>query len=59
MPDGFELDLSRAMFDVTPVSLWLEDYTDMKALFDRWRAEGISDIRALFRAEPWRVSSRT
>ena len=55
MPDGFELDLSRAMFDVTPVSLWLEDYTDMKALFDRWRAEGISDIRALFRAEPWRV----
>jgi len=47
--------LSQAMFDLAPVSLWLEDYTGLKALFARWRAEGVSDLKALFRAEPARV----
>lgn len=33
------------MFDLAPVSLWLEDYSALKQLFDRWRAEGVTDIR--------------
>jgi len=55
MADARELELSRAMFDLAPVSLWLEDYTGMKALFDQWRSQGITDLRALFGAEPERV----
>jgi diguanylate cyclase (GGDEF)-like protein len=34
------------MFEVAPVSLWLEDYSALKQLFEQWRAEGVSDLRA-------------
>lgn len=34
------------MFELAPVSLWLEDYSELKRLFDDWRAEGVTDIRA-------------
>ena len=47
--------VSQAMFELAPVSLWLEDYSELKALFDRWRASGIADLRELFRADPDRV----
>ena len=29
---------NSAIFDLAPVSLWLEDYSGLKALFDEWRA---------------------
>ena len=29
------------MFELTPVSLWLEDFSELKQLFDGWRAQGI------------------
>ena len=48
-------DVPQAMFALAPVSLWLEDYTGLKQLFDRWRADGITDLRAAFRATPSRV----
>ena len=34
------------MFELTPVSLWLEDFSELKQLFDGWRAQGVTDIRA-------------
>ena len=34
------------MFNLAPVSLWLEDYSALKALFERWRAQGVEDLRA-------------
>lgn len=55
MAQSAEADVSHAMFELAPVSLWLEDYTGVKALFSRWREEGIADLRALFRREPQRV----
>jgi diguanylate cyclase (GGDEF)-like protein len=55
MSEPLTADLSQAMFDLAPVSLWLEDYTGLKHLFDRWRAQGVTDLRALFRADPSRV----
>ncbi|RZU00619.1 sensor domain-containing diguanylate cyclase [Rivibacter subsaxonicus] len=45
------------MFDLAPVSLWLEDYSALKRLFDGWRAEGVSDLRAHLRADPARIAS--
>ena len=33
------------MFELAPVSLWLEDYSALHALFERWRAAGITDLR--------------
>ena len=43
------------MFELAPVSLWLEDYSALKALFERWRADGVTDLRAHFVADPARV----
>jgi PAS domain-containing protein len=40
------------MFELAPVSLWLEDYSALKQLLDRWRAEGVTDLQAHFAAHP-------
>lgn len=34
------------LFALAPVSLWLEDFSALKRLFESWRAEGITDLRA-------------
>lgn len=44
------------MFELAPVSLWLEDYSALKGLFERWRAEGVSDLRSHLRTAPQRVA---
>ena len=45
------------MFDLAPVSLWLEDYSGIKRLFDVWRAEGVRDLRDYLRRDPARVAA--
>ncbi|NYT82240.1 diguanylate cyclase [Alcaligenaceae bacterium] len=42
-------------FDVTPISLWLEDYSELRALFNAWRAQGVTDLRAFVAREPQRL----
>ena len=34
------------MFESAPISLWLEDYSALKNLFDSWRAQGVLDLSA-------------
>ncbi len=34
------------MFESAPISLWLEDYSALKVLFDSWRAQGVTDLLA-------------
>ncbi len=43
------------MFESAPISLWLEDYSALKALFDTWRAQGVVDLEAHLRHTPARV----
>jgi diguanylate cyclase (GGDEF)-like protein len=43
------------MFDLAPVSLWLEDYSDLYALFEDWRRAGITDLRAYLNEDLERV----
>ena len=43
------------MFELAPVSLWLEGYSGVKRLFDTWRAAGVSDLRDHLLADPARV----
>ncbi|MBB3773209.1 diguanylate cyclase (GGDEF)-like protein [Angulomicrobium tetraedrale] len=43
------------MFELAPISLWLEDYTELKALFDSWRDEGVTSLRDFLRAHPQKV----
>lgn len=43
------------MFELAPVSLWLEDFSELKRLFDGWRAQGVTDLRAHLAENPDRV----
>ena len=47
------------IFELSPVSLWLEDYSELIALFERWRAAGVSDLGAYLREQPERVAECT
>ena len=48
-------DDDAKMFDLAPVSLWIEDYSGIRALFEQWRAEDVGDIKAFLAADPDRV----
>jgi diguanylate cyclase (GGDEF)-like protein len=47
------------MFELAPVSLWLEDFSGVAALFTQWRAQGVNDLRAWLRADRARVAACT
>lgn len=40
------------LFESAPISLWLEDYRQLKALFQRWRQQGVTDLLAHLQAHP-------
>lgn len=48
-PSDFE-----QMFELAPVSLWLEDYSGLKRLFDQWREAGVTDLAAFLAEDPQR-----
>ena len=43
------------MFELAPVSLWLEDYSAIKALFEGWRRAGVTSLREHLAGNPSRV----
>jgi diguanylate cyclase (GGDEF)-like protein len=43
------------MFELAPVSLWLEDFSALKQLFAAWRHAGVTDLRDYLLDDPWRV----
>lgn len=47
------------MFDLAPASLWLEDYSALKQLFDAWRAQGVTDLLAYFAEDQARIRQCT
>ena len=49
LAQGLEL---KDLFDLAPISLWMEDYSALKQLFDGWRAQGVSDLQAFLRENP-------
>lgn len=53
---GIEHRVDAEMFALAPISLWLEDYTGLKALFDAWRALGVISLRDYLRENPDRIS---
>ncbi|MDI7862768.1 sensor domain-containing diguanylate cyclase [Rhizobiaceae bacterium n13] len=51
MNDFFDSNI----FDLSPIAMWVEDFSGVREQFDRWRAEGIEDIRAYLREDISRV----
>jgi diguanylate cyclase (GGDEF)-like protein len=45
------------MFDLAPVSLWLEDYSGVNRLFEEWRQAGVSALRDYLHEDPSRVKA--
>ncbi|WP_244553233.1 sensor domain-containing diguanylate cyclase [Bradyrhizobium erythrophlei] len=43
------------MFDLAPVSLWIEDYSSVRALFEQWRRVGVTDVKSFLATNPDRV----
>lgn len=43
-------------FDLAPVSLWLEDYSAVRARMLAWRDAGMTDLAAWLRADPARAA---
>jgi len=46
---------AAALFDLAPVSLWLEDYSGVRVQFEEWRRQGVVDLRAFLLADLDRV----
>jgi signal transduction histidine kinase/sensor domain CHASE-containing protein len=42
----------KALFERSPVSLWEEDFSQVKRLLDGWRDAGMSDLRARLSSHP-------
>jgi diguanylate cyclase (GGDEF)-like protein len=45
------------MFDLAPVSLWLEDFSGIRQLFEEWRAAGVTDLAGHLLADPSRIKA--
>lgn len=43
------------IFEWAPISLWLEDFSALKQLFEQWRALGVQDLRAYLHQVPGRL----
>lgn len=53
-------DVNKAeMFELAPVSMWLEDFSNVKKLLDAWRAAGVTDLRSYLEADHSRVAACT
>jgi diguanylate cyclase (GGDEF)-like protein len=46
-----------SIFDLSPIPMWLEDYSEIKKQFDVWRSEGINDLAAFLKEDVERVRS--
>ena len=42
-------------FDLAPVSLWLEDWSGVRTLLQRWKNQGVVDLQGFLRGHPERV----
>lgn len=53
MPKSRDADI----FELAPVAMWIEDFSEIRTQFDLWRAQGVEDLRAFLRADVSRVSA--
>ncbi len=51
--------IDAEMFELAPVSMWLEDFSGVKKLLDQWRADGVTDLRTFLQADLSRVHACT
>ncbi|MES2072298.1 MAG: sensor domain-containing diguanylate cyclase [Pseudomonadota bacterium] len=57
MPKPTDQSIDADMFELAPVSLWLEDFSGVKQLLDVWRAQGVSDLRSYLLEDKQRITA--
>lgn len=50
-----EMEVADPTFELAPIALWLEDFSGVQALFEQWRAEGVTSLRQHLAEHPARV----
>lgn len=45
------------MFEAAPLSLWLEDYSGVRAQLEAWRAAGVTDLKTFLAEDPARAAA--
>ncbi|MEB3754409.1 sensor domain-containing diguanylate cyclase [Acinetobacter sp. MD2(2019)] len=48
--------IDSSVFDLAPIPMWLEDFSEVKALFDEWRAQGITDLVTFLQNNPSKIT---
>lgn len=48
-----QLDLR--IFDLSPIPMWIQDYSGVKKIFDQWASDGIVDLKAYLLEQPDRL----
>ena len=51
------LPADAVLFELAPVPLWLEDFSGVKTLFDKWRKAGVESIEEHLESEPSLVAA--
>jgi PAS domain-containing protein len=57
VPPGGQSRDDAGMFDLAPVSLWLEDFSGVKALLEAWRLAGVVRLSEYLREDMARVKA--
>ncbi len=50
-------NLDASIFDLAPIPMWLEDYSQIKIQFDLWRSQGVVDLKTFLSEDLERVRS--
>ncbi len=47
--------LDSPIFELSPIAMWLEDFSEVKKQFDLWRAQGVQDLLAFLQEDESRI----
>lgn len=47
--------LDSPFFELSPIAMWLEDYSEIKKQFDLWREQGIQDLYHFLQEDETRI----
>lgn len=48
-----QLDLT--VFDLSPLAMWLQDFSGVKKIFEQWKTEGVQDLKQYLLEDPERL----
>ena len=47
--------LDSSVFDLSPIAMWLEDFSEVKQQFEIWRQQGVQNLQEFLQEDEARV----